>query len=602
MTKEQSMYLVLIETSGNQNYIFSTNKLRENIGASELTYRAGTEWVLDAVKEITGNQLWNSDRVKLRENLLNQQTIESSGILVEVIIATSGKALIIVKDRNHATQIIQKVTKRALCEAPGLDICGVISNEFNWNIWENINSKKKGLGLVNEEVHQKFELVRSNRPSPSSRFLRLPIIDECATSGLPASTKKDKRTSKPISSVSASKQSQEVSQDAFDRMNDLLKGNRKIRFVKSIGELDKLFGDEEKSDQVEHDDTDQEKTMAWRAIVHADGNGLGEIFLGFHEYVSNNREYIDQYRRFSIALDICTEKAFLSALNVFTAKSDDQRNQKKIPLVPLVLGGDDLTVVCDGKYALNFTQVFLQEFEKNTSRLKDLEGKLKDLEYIISGIIAQKTNLKASRLSACAGVAIVKLHFPFSIAYELAEALIKSAKTVKKKVLNPCSALDFHVLYDSSSVDLGKIRHKLMIKDGDNPASRLYQRPYVVTKLDQIQEASGQEWAKLHQWEELEKRVMALQARDKDDDRSNLPNSQIHDLRANLFLGKEGADARYQLIRDRYLNRGIQTLEGDKESLFSLQEEDGGNIYITALLDAIEATEFLQSEEGKGNG
>ena len=85
------MYLILIETSGNQNYIFSSNKLRENIGASELTYRAGTQWVLEAIATEGGPELWTGNNEKLQTNLLNNsKAIENSDCKIEVIVATSG--------------------------------------------------------------------------------------------------------------------------------------------------------------------------------------------------------------------------------------------------------------------------------------------------------------------------------------------------------------------------------------------------------------------------------------------------------------------------------------------------------------------------------
>ena len=178
------MHLVLLETSGNQSYIFSTNKLKENIGASELTYRAGTKCVLEAVRKIRQQaSLWSADSEKLRGNLLDpaQNPPITNNTKVEVIIATSGKALLLVSDREHGQEIVRDATLAVLKEALGVDLCGVISDGFELG-------EQGVLADAIANVYQKFDAVKAKRPSPDLRFLRLPIIDECATSGLPAAS------------------------------------------------------------------------------------------------------------------------------------------------------------------------------------------------------------------------------------------------------------------------------------------------------------------------------------------------------------------------------------------------------------------------------
>ena len=222
--------------------------------------------------------------------------------------------------------------------------------------------------------------------------------------------------------------------------------------------------------------------LDWLGIVHADGNGLGQIFLNFHQFTENNRDYINKLRCFSLALDLCTQNAFKTAIQVFNQDRKRKRKYDILPLVPLVLGGDDLTVICDGKKALEFTEKFLLAFEEETSR-NDLE----DVGNIINEV-SQKA-LKSKGLSACAGIAIVKPHFPFSVGYDLAESLLKSAKTVKNKVQDKdnntvsCSALDFHIVYDSSGVYLDLIRSRLQLKE-DNYQLKFYKRPFVITPLN----------------------------------------------------------------------------------------------------------------------
>jgi len=305
--------------------------------------------------------------------------------------------------------------------------------------------------------------------------------------------------------------------------------------------------------------------------VHADGNGLGEIFLKFNEAAktSGDRDYINKLRQFSIALDECTEQAFCQALSLLKHKG---RN-KTIPIVPLVLGGDDLTVVCDGRQALQLTKKFIDCFEAETRSRQEITS----IEKLSNGV------------SCCAGVAIVKSHFPFHAGYQLAEELLKEAKKLAKE--NPSayvSAIDYHILYDSSGPDLGRIRRELTVDEG---STLLVARPYLTSGPSSDNGAVSR-----RRWEDLRNRIESVRASDDQDQRRRLPNSMLHELRESLFLGRAGADARMKLVLDRYRKDGLEHLLGDASTSPSLfwQDSDG---WRTALLDAVDTAEFWEAHE-----
>lgn len=540
------MNLVLIETSGNQAYIFASNKLRENVGASELTARVGTQFVWDAVKDVGGKFLPDADRCDpAKYPPLDAQNP------VEVILAVSGKALLLVRDGDLGRQIVKLVTLRALREAPGLEVRGVVSEDFDF--------AHHKIHDVIRAVHREYEAIRSRLPGPAARFQRLPIIAECASSGLPAATFDDKGNEPGMRSrVILAKR--DAAQHGLNRIRNLT--GEKNGLPRSITEIEDLGCD-------------------WLAIVHADGNGVGQLFLKFDQVAKtkDNRDYVKKLRAFSQAMDACAKIAFVQVLSVLRPMSKQrQENSTKVPIVPLVLGGDDLTVVCDGRQALQFTKKFIDCFEEETRQDTDINSILQN------------------GVTSCAGVAIIKPHFPFFAGYQLAEELTKSAKQIAKKDESgrerepPLSAIDYHILYDASGPDLGRIRRELTTDGGK---TLLVGRPYVTTP---------NQGPVNRRWSDLVCRISAVRARD-DDNKRRLPNSMLHELREGLFLGHQAADARLMLVLDRYRSEGLGQLLGDTSESGSLfwQErirEDGQEITIrrTALLDAVDTAEFWEAQ------
>ena len=170
----------------------------------------------------------------------------------------------------------------------------------------------------------------------------------------------------------------------------------------------------------------------------------------FKAEVGCDRDDPDALRRFLRAvnrhLDDAVTLAFAAAWTRIAelSRHDDDRAGRRhtaIPVVPVILGGDDVTVITSGDYALPFAAAYLRYYEEATG------------DDPILCYLTPPKGQDTGPMTAAAGVAIVKRNFPFHIAYELAEKLVGRAKKVGKTAQPPCSTLDYHVLFDTTVLD-----------------------------------------------------------------------------------------------------------------------------------------------------
>lgn len=550
------VHLVLIETGGNQGFIFGSNKLRECVGASELVRRVVAEDFLGQELERLGFAVGK---------------IEDPASDTEIVVAVSGKAMLLVKDAAKGRRIVGAITSRALRDAPGLTVLGVVGRQFPF-----------GTGNMQAQVgaiHRLYETARSTLPGPESRFQRLPIVAECATTGLPAShVMQEGDRSILVSAVAKAKQGRK--DQALHRIRtDIQPADWDLSA--SFDHLSKMV--------------DGREDDSWLAMVHADGNGLGEIFVDFADqaHTGDDRDYVGKLRRFSNDIDAWTRTAFRRALEQVMVYHEEL---SPLPILPLVLGGDDLTVVCEGRLALPFTAYYLKYFEEETRAVSDL--------------IPSRPYLTAS-----AGVAIVKPHFPFAAAYDLADGLARSAKEVKRRQRDDASgaylnsALDFHVLYDSTAFDLDLIRERMAV---DGATTRLFGGPYVLAAQATVSDDRAADvdatWADLHSWNALLHRASALDKADDDDDRPTVPSHVLHALRSAVQQGHAVGTAHASQLHARLggkgqaaLNRLLPTSTGNPRPFFiesttkttSETGEASPPIRFTQLLDLMELHALL---------
>lgn len=229
----------------------------------------------------------------------------------------------------------------------------------------------------------------------------------------------------------------------------------------------KLFGEDANLKKIGLDTEKITGQNNWIAIIHADGNGLGEV-------VAQLGKDSSKLQSFSHKLDEATIAAARTACReVFGTEYNAIR--------PVVLGGDDLTVICRASKAMEFMQRYITEFESETKQRLHIESDL-----LPDGMDC---------LTACAGIAFIKASYPFYYGYNLAEDLCNTAKKdAKSKAIKGTqkiapSCLMFHKVQSSFVESYGEIVRKELTpspaKDnGGSPEHSWVFGPYYLKPLD----------------------------------------------------------------------------------------------------------------------
>lgn len=240
--------LILLDTSGIQEYVFGSNNLAVNIGASELVVRALGDWLFEALPSP------HNLRREAQGLVYVPQTIEGHKLRAEVIYRGGGNALIIFDNSESAITFTQTITHRALVEAPSLQLVVAHHEDLDWenhslhNVFQNTLRPTVGRRKLDRQV--------------SAPLAGLSVTAACVFTGQPATRLERVNPSEPhgvyFSDEIAAKL--DATDEAEARLHRLLPRVR-VEGYEFVRDFD-YFGAPGESSYV--------------AVIHADGNAMGK--------------------------------------------------------------------------------------------------------------------------------------------------------------------------------------------------------------------------------------------------------------------------------------------------------------------------------------
>ncbi len=463
--KMSSKTIVMYEISQKQQFIFRTNRLIENIGASHI------------IRELTTNPR------KLFENEAVQKYLNKSIDLPDpqYRIVGGGNAIFIFNSENDATTFSRNLSFYILQCFPGIELF-LVKRTFDWEqdlLYRNENHPGLMEKLQNELANKKNERRYAVKQESWG------IQQACVTSGMPANTtifnhetnEYEPRAEefKPIQEIG-----REIRNDGYHQRfiveNDLLPASDKYKFL-TQDDIENVFS--KQSSLAEKN---------YLAIISIDGNAMGvKVSKFFEQKFASNEDYLKKYEAFTNEIDEAYTNAFRKtiayvmerydvwATDFYGHENEQLENWKHlIPIRPIIASGDDVSLITYGKLGIEMAKTFLTFLQ---------EQKI---------TIGKGENARTYRYEACAGVAIIRHKYPFWLGFQLADELCNNAKKRLKKDEQKWKERGMTSNgqpYDTSLIDWHLVPHSDMVQNIESYRKQYYEndddsiltmRPYYI--------------------------------------------------------------------------------------------------------------------------
>lgn len=569
MANTKKYNALIFDTRSIQNYIYSGNLLRTNIGASYIVDRIFSETLIETLEEIFPKEnfsyaedtAWDNikDDKKLWENMKNW--------CVAYIGGGNAWVLFDAEKEDKRREVVKNFTLKLLTIRPGLKV-GVAFGELN-ELDGNLNQ---------DGVDALYAKLKDNQNNifPAVNVPYSGLTLSCEINGETANFCDAYGKIKPLDEIRFYSMETAVKADISADANKSLKSRFDDIFkLKNSPVRMKNF-----DFPMEIDKLGQKTGENYFSIVHVDGNNMGVKF-------SSCKNLTDR-RRLSREIRRKTEGAFADLLlKIIAAKENglfdkvlNFTDEKILPIRPLIIGGDDVTFICPANMAIIFTKTLMEILNAETS----------------ANSPEHSTQIISSKMDCCAGIAILPTAYPFFRGYKLSEQLCDEAKKSMRKLLpknftekdsltaedlKSCSSwLDFAILHGEQAPTLEQIRKR----EYTGARGNLHFGPYQVANKNQ---------SRYNIENLLSCTAQFLESKNPQPPKGAMAHGKIKELRGILQRGKD--DATKFLLQLKKQNQNLPEIADWKNCITDALWSTGESPR-TPYVDAIELMDFYPPE------